>query len=53
LLIVGGALGFQAGFPPFLVVLALGVGWMGYWLQKHGEVVESIGKMEMHLEVER
>ena len=38
-LIVGGVLGFQAGSPPFLVVLALGVGWMGFWLQKHGEMM--------------
>lgn len=35
-LIVGGVLGFQAGYPPFVVVMALGVGWMGYWLQKNG-----------------
>lgn len=40
-LIFGGALGFQAGYPPFLVVLALGVGWMGYWLQKHRHVIET------------
>ena len=30
LLIIGGLLGFGAGYPPFLIVLALGVGWMGY-----------------------
>ena len=40
-LIVGGVLGFQAGSPPFLVVLALGVGWMGFWLQKHGEMMKA------------
>jgi hypothetical protein len=34
-LIVGGVLGFLAGTPPFLVVIALGVGWMGFSLQKH------------------
>lgn len=39
LLIVGGALGFLAGTPPFLIVLAVGVGWIGYWLQKHIEMV--------------
>ena len=35
-LIVGGALGYQAGFPPFLVVLGLGVGLMGFSLYRLG-----------------
>jgi hypothetical protein len=35
-LIVGGALGVQAGFPPFLFVLGLGVGLMGFSLYKLG-----------------
>ena len=52
-LIIGGLLGYQAGFPPFLIVLALGVGWMGYWLQKHDEVKESVETIEMLLEIER
>ena len=46
-LILGGALGFQAGFPPFLVVLALGVGWMGFWLQKNVEVVETVPTVKL------
>ena len=52
-LIIGGLLGYQAGFPPFLIVLALGVGWMGYWLQKNDEVKESVETIEMLLEIER
>ncbi len=47
LLTVGGMLGFQAGSPPFLMVLAIGVGWMGYWLQKHGEVIEAVPTREL------
>jgi hypothetical protein len=35
-LIVGGALGYQAGFPPFLLVLGLGVGLMGFSLCRLG-----------------
>ena len=35
-LIVGGALGYQAGFPPFLLVLGLGVGLMGLSLYRLG-----------------
>ena len=47
LLIVGGALGFQAGSPPFLIVLAVGVGWLGYWLQKHGEGIDAVTTGEL------
>ena len=36
--IVRGVLGFQAGFPPFQIVLGLGIGWMGYWLYTRGGV---------------
>jgi len=46
-LIVGGVLGFQAGSPPFLVVLALGVGWMGFWLQKYGEAMKAVPTGEL------
>ena len=34
LLIVGGVAGYLAGFPPFQVLLAIAVGWIGYWLYK-------------------
>jgi len=51
--IIGGVLGFLAGYPPFLIILALGVGWMGYWLQKHGESIRDVETVKMYLEVER
>jgi hypothetical protein len=51
--IIGGVLGFLAGYPPFLIVLALGVGWMGYWLQKHNDVMKTGETAEIYLEVER
>lgn len=47
LLIVGGMLGFQAGFPPYLIVLAMGVGWIGYWLHKNGEARGAVPTGEL------
>jgi hypothetical protein len=45
--IVGGAIGFLGGFPPFMVVLALGVGCMGYWLYTRGGVPQQVAKEEV------
>lgn len=33
-LIIGGVVGYLAGFPPMQVPLAIAVGWVGYWLYK-------------------
>lgn len=33
---VGGALAFMGGFPPYQIGLALGVGWMSWWLLARG-----------------
>ncbi len=33
---IGGALAFMGGFPPYQIGLALGVGWMSWWLLARG-----------------
>jgi hypothetical protein len=40
--ILGGAQGIQAGYPPFQIVLGLGVGLMGYWLYTRGSVPQGV-----------
>ena len=45
--IVGGALGFLGGFPPYQIVLALGVGGMGYWLYTQGGVLQQVATEEV------
>jgi hypothetical protein len=34
MLIIGGVVGYLAGFPPMQMPLAIVVGWIGYWLYK-------------------
>jgi hypothetical protein len=40
--ILGGAQGIQAGYPPFQIVLGLGVGLLGYWLYTRGGVPQGV-----------